>query len=243
MTRNEWITFYVEYLGLSLLPVGADKRPALEWSVFQDRPPVREEWESWPEGGIGIVTGTVSNLVVVDCESREDAKWFWKERGSSTAIARTRRGYHLYFRHPGEPVKNAQRVRDEAGNPRYDVRGDGGYVVAPPSPHAEGEYKWVHKLSPPEHLPVFKTEWRPESRTASRDTDKIIHDGVRYIAKIRAISGQGGHDDTYRATCILKQSGLRESEAMAALLAWNETNCEPPWSQRELLHKISDVYD
>src|SRR5438094_489247 len=50
----------------------------------------------------------------------------------------TGRGAHLFLRHPGGPVRNGVHVM-----PGLDIRGDAGYVVAPPSQHATGRrYAW-----------------------------------------------------------------------------------------------------
>jgi archaellum biogenesis ATPase FlaH len=60
-----------------------------------------------------------------------------------------------------------------------------------------------------------------------------------YIAKIDpAVSGNSGHDQTFKVACVLKMGfALDDGDALALLREWN-TNCQPPWSERELLHKI-----
>ena len=65
------------------------------------------------------------------------------------AVVRTGSGgWHLLFAHPGEPVRNSAGTRL---GPGIDVRGDGGYVIAPPSRHASGNlYRWN---TPPDELP------------------------------------------------------------------------------------------
>jgi hypothetical protein len=243
---------YVFGMQISVIPlVKTHKKPSAEsWKEFQSRYATAVEIMGWPEGNIGIVTGSISGLVVVDCESIADAKWFWENRGQTPAIAETPRGIHLYFQHPAEPIMNAQKVKDEAGQPRYDIRGDGGYVVAPPS-HVEkqegvqvaGDYKWRNgkQLVCVEKLPKFNPAWRPVTQTREYSTKRVT-DGVKYIAQIRAISGQGGHNDTFRAACRLKDSEMSEAEALAAMIEWNQTNAEPPWSVAELLHKVKDAY-
>ena len=73
-------------------------------------------------------------------------------------VVETPRGVHLYFRHPGTHVGNRTRVKDETAKPRYDIRGDGGYVVAPPSEVvADGEDVKVFTLPPASGAKV--TEW------------------------------------------------------------------------------------
>jgi putative DNA primase/helicase len=56
-----------------------------------------------------------------------------------------------------------------------------------------------------------------------------------------AVSGQGGHNQTFRAACVLVRNfALQVKEALPLLREWNET-CQPPWSERELLHKLEDA--
>lgn len=245
---------YVYGLGISCLPLVASKKtPSIEsWKTYQDRLPTGDEIVSkWAMGGnLGIVTGAVSRLVVVDCESIDDATWFWKSRGQTTAVVETPRGIHFYFRHPGQHVPNAQRIKDENGKPRYDVRGDGGYVVAPPSTVVAGEgvaatgvYRWRDgkRLESVGLLTEFKPEWRPEAKSQSFGSKKYT-DGVAYIAKIFAVSGQGGHNATYQAANVLRDAGITEAEALAAMVEWNATNADPPWTVSQLLHKVRDAF-
>lgn len=239
-TRDEILAAAVSYVfqhGLSVIPVSQESKiPAIKWKQYQDRKPTFGEIADWPaDVNVGIVTGAVSGIVVVDCESREDAEWFYKNRGKSPTITQTKRGFHLYFQHPGGTVQNAIRVEG-----RYDVRGDGGYVLAPPSIHSAGEYVW--KLQFAElALPMFDRAWRPESKMTDVET-KAISDGMAYISTIHATAGSGGHNDTYRAACCLRAAGMGEAEALLAMQHWNKTNAQPAWSDRDLLHKIQDAY-
>ena len=61
----------------------------------------------------------------------------------------------------------------------------------------------------------------------------------RYLRRCPpAVSGQRGHDATFRAACVLVQGfALSEGEALAVLREWNAT-CQPPWSEGELRHKV-----
>lgn len=229
---------FTEKYGFSVIPIGESKKPTIQWMEYQDRKPTFEEIMSWPIHNLALVTGQVSGIVVVDCDSIDDAKWFWQNVSETPTAVRSRKGMHYYFRAPDQKIANGARI-----NGRYDVRGDGGYVLLPPSKHSEGEYSWRKPLVSVEDLPVFLPEWRPvASSGAEQKQIGEIRDAVRYIEKIKAVSGQRGHDDTYRAACKLAQSGLSETEAFCALLEWNKTNAEPPWSERELLHKIRSAF-
>lgn len=229
---------YTHHFGLSVLPIGEDKKPVYKWKHLQDRQPTFDEILSWPKDGfnIAVITGRISGgLVIVDCESREDAEWFWKTQGQSPSVVETKRGFHFYFRSDCE-VRNAQKCFN-----RYDVRGEGGYALAPPSMHSNGIYSWRHPLVPIANLPAFQPAWREEKHTHSFD-DRKINDGAAYIAKIEAIEGEGGDHNTYRAALALRDSGLSEGEALYVLLQWNRTNAKPPWEVRDLLHKIKCAF-
>lgn len=70
--------------------------------------------------------------------------------------------------------------------------------------------------------------------------DKVVFERARqYISKIDgAISGQRGHDITFKVACVLVLGfGLDEQSALSLLREWN-TKCQPPWSESELAHKV-----
>ena len=58
-----------------------------------------------------------------------------------------------------------------------------------------------------------------------------------------AISGQGGHNKTFRVACVLcHKFGLPPDVAFPLMWEWNVTQCEPPWSQAEIRHKLEDAW-
>lgn len=232
--------------GFSVIPVGENKVPAIKWAEYQDRKPDYSEIVDWPLYNLGIVTGAISGIVVVDCDSREAANRFWNEVSHTSVIVESKRGIHFYFRHPGVDVMNGCKV-----NGYYDVRGDGGYVLAPPSLHSEGQYSWKSEpktIQDIEELPVFDPSWRPEFKPKEFDNRKIT-DAVAYISKIYPVStkyhpesGNGRDRLTFRAACVLRDGGLSESEALLAIMRWNQTNVTPPESDTELLRKIKCAF-
>jgi putative DNA primase/helicase len=99
-------------------------------------------WSKWPDANIGIATGAISGIVVIDIDGPQGLatlQEFVSKHGPlpHTATVRTARGWHRYFRIP------AGKVIPCSTGTGLDVRGDGGYVVAPPSVHATGAvYRW-----------------------------------------------------------------------------------------------------
>ena len=88
----------------------------------------------------------------------------------------------------------------------------------------------------------------PESRPTPTSTGRrlilivTIERARNYIEKIPgAVSGAGGHPTTFKVACVLVHGfALGESESLGLMLNWN-ASCVPPWSERELIHKLSDA--
>lgn len=130
------IKSYID-IGFSIIPVKQDKKPALGgWKEFQNRRATHQEAEVWFKAGgqAAIVTGSISGgLVVIDADNDEAVQAVEALLPDSleTPIASTPRGRHYFFK-SSQPVKNATGVM-----PGVDVRGQGGYVCAPPAPGRE----------------------------------------------------------------------------------------------------------
>jgi hypothetical protein len=113
-----------------------------------DSAQVERWWRRWPDANVAIRTGAESGLVVLDVDPRHggDATLaaLVEDQGSlppGRTVATGGGGMHLYFQHPGHKVSNDAGRRLGEG---LDVRGDGGYVLAPPSRH---QSRAVYKLS------------------------------------------------------------------------------------------------
>jgi hypothetical protein len=78
---------------------------------------------------------------------------------------------------------------------------------------------------------------------ANTSAAKQLARATAYLAKLPpAISGQGGHAATFNAACRLVEFGLSFEEAFPVLADWNLTHCQPPWTERELRHKLADAF-
>lgn len=159
---TDWLTAAVRYSdrGFSIIPVKG-KHPAIPtWKPYQMRLPSTTEVTDWHKGipgaGIAIVTGALSDLVVVDIDGPlESGLTLLEENGidiPKTTTVRTAGGYHLWFAHPGIAVKSPSAIlANEAV--KIDIRGDGAYIVAPPSVHPSGvRYEFQYEA---DVLPAF----------------------------------------------------------------------------------------
>jgi len=108
---------------------------------------ITDWWTRWPDANIGIATGRVSGIIVLDIDGREGLSLLntlvaANGRLPRTPRVQTSRGWHLYFRLPASGIA----IPCSAGG-GLDVRGDGGYVVAPPSIHVSGHvYRWCDAM-------------------------------------------------------------------------------------------------
>jgi len=146
-------------LGLSMIPVRAGrKEPDLsKWEQYQKRRPEDKEFNDWfsQPRNIGIVCGAVSGgLEVLDFDDPRAFRYTFhdlKESVSQTLVAETGRGVHVYLRLKGggKPKTTSYRRREKklAWLP-LDIRGEGSYVVAPPSVHPSGKpYRFLGEAS------------------------------------------------------------------------------------------------
>ena len=119
-------------------------------------------WDRRPEANIGVQTGVNAGIVVIDVDPRhggdESLAELVREHDELPATVEALTGgggRHLVFKHPGGTVRNRSNMR-----PGIDVRGDGGYIVAPPSNHASGkQYRWREGHGPHETTPAEMPAW------------------------------------------------------------------------------------
>lgn len=194
--------------------------------------------------GVGVLTGILSGLVVVDCDSRDDAA-FWQEHfpGSPLVVSTGGGGTHFYYAMPTD-----YEVRNRSGvlGRKIDVRAEGGYATAPPLLHPSGRgYAW-QTFDATATLQEFDAAWLIDNTRSARlptcEQTSQVRNAVAYISRIHAVAGEGGHNATFRAACKLRDAGLSEGEALAVLCDWNETNATPAWSAAELAHKICSAF-
>lgn len=223
-------------------------REVPSWSPLALSGPKPDDLLRWFEAekaNIGIATG-YSGYVVVDCDSREEALWWWENRPRTSMMVRTGKGVHFYYKAPSTQVGNRAKI----GGRAIDFRGHGGYVVAAPSVHPNGKpYRRCGEWDLND-VPEFDPDWfGASSDTAVRrnlrplsDPEALAERAMSYLGHIYAVSGQSGHGQTFRAANVLKDFGVGEGQALELMKVWNETNAIPQWSVEELAHKVRDAY-
>ncbi len=200
---------------------------------------IRQWFSKWPDAGVGIATGTESKVFVVDVDGQQGEETLLSlmkthDWNPNTLTATTGRGRHLYFCHPGGKV-----ITRAAIAPGLDVRGDGGLVVAPPSPHVTGaHYQWVDADKPIADAPAWLAKMVTESKVKAAVSfqaqhtsaeDVVIQEGERN-AKLLSIAGK------------LRAAGMGKNEIETQLMSLNNHACKPPLADEEvrgIAHSIS----
>jgi hypothetical protein len=232
-------------LGWSIIPLGRDKRPLIpEWSPYQKRRATKDEieqwWTKWPDANIGIVTGSISGIVVLDADSVEASEHIQKKEMPPTPQVRSGKGTHHYFKHPGGRFPNRVGLV-----PGLDVRGDGGYVVAPPSIHPTGrQYEWAPFLSPwevpPDELPPWVLEGCRGNGSGSTGLVKAKNPpGWQYEALRGVSEGQRNQTTAQLAGNYIRRR-LSDEEILLLLRGWNQQN-RPPLPDGEIVQIVRSV--
>jgi putative DNA primase/helicase len=216
----------VEYRrrGWSPIPIKErSKEPnLLELQPYLNRKATKEELDAWRWSGVGIVTGPVSGVLVLDVDGPEGEAELKKHGHPVTPMVRTASGgLHLYFKHPAQHVRTGIRVA-----PGLDVKASGGYVVAPPSVGSNGRtYEWI--VSPEEAELADPPQWLMVLLERERSKGPAPEIGERIPP--------GGRNDVLTSLAgTMRRRGMGEAEILAALRVTNEERCQPPLENEEV---------
>lgn len=229
-------------LNLSVIPLGPDKRPLEKWLPYQEKRATEEEikawWNKYPNANVGIITGKISNLTVIDCDSNEAASAFREVYKGNTVTAKTPRGTHYYFQY-AEGTRNTVKVKGID----LDIRSEGGYVVAPPSINDKGiPYRWLQSIKDGSLDSIISilaflykghmdtdTYGRPQMSTMSTNVHSLFNHGSR------------DNDLFHVANCLVK--GHAEPEVVRYVLEMLAQKCNPPFPEKEIAAKIQSAIE
>jgi hypothetical protein len=194
-------------------------------------------WTKWPESNIGIRTGRISDLWVLDIDNKKSIQVGNRLVGQGQyslmelenelgTLPETRYvetgggGRHVYFSFVDGCGGNRANIRNG-----LDIRGEGGYVVAPPSVHISGHlYRWENEDILPGVPPGRLVEFA--------QNDRVSADSIGLDEKV----GEGGRNQflhdlgaTYR-----REQGYVDWQLYGLLNAHNHNQCQPPLADAEV---------
>jgi putative DNA primase/helicase len=170
----------------------------------------RARWNKWPGANIGVATGPVSGFWVLDIDAPTGIETMRAlvrihgKPGPTVLVFTPNGGLHPWFKWP----EFGPEIRNSAGRvgPGLDVRGEGGYITAPPSVLLDRKraYRWapgrdeilpapdwlVELTKPPPELP------RQEPRPLTGDADNYVAAAVASEVRLLERAGEGTRNDT-----------------------------------------------
>jgi hypothetical protein len=220
------------------------KRPLVRWEGFQHRLPRASDVSAWfrrrPDANIGIVTGRISGLAVIDVDPRHAGdetlaalEGEYAPLPSSVEVRTGGGGRHLYFTSP-----ESLRSRVAIG-PGIDLRAEGGLVVAPPSIHSSGGlYRW-EALHHPDTTPIAPLpSWLGRLVRGSGGG----HPPTWWRQRVQQPVLEGTRNATLASlTGHLLCHGIDPEVALELLLCWNHARCRPPLPEEEVMGTVESI--
>jgi len=224
-------------MGWSVIPLQPrSKLPSGPWADRQTKlmhpSEVANAFES--QANIGIVTGRVSGLVVIDIDPGRggNADEILQRYPTGRVVRTGGGGSHLYYRYP---------TSGHVGNmvdalPGVDVRGDGGQVVAPPSMHSSGSrYVWVQEGPLAEYPVGF-------GKKEAKTTKAVGKEGWA-LSLLESGAPEGTRDDsTAKLSGLLARHEVPEEIAIRLLRSWNKAQNKDPLSEGDIDKTVRSVY-
>jgi hypothetical protein len=230
--------------GYSVIPlVPGTKRPAVKLAPFLDESQrmtdadVRAYWSQNPQAGIAIVTGAPSGLVVVDVDPRNGGSVeAVLEKGCATGfvVCTGGGGTHFFLRHPGHPVPCGKTVF-----PGVDRKGDGGYVVAPPTIHPNGEpYYWSEQTGEPGELPAWVLEAPTSTAPTGEERGPWVAETLAHPERVLP----GTQEETLTRLCWWAAGHQAYDVALAMLTLWvgqlELSVPSEPWTEQHVRDRL-----
>lgn len=227
--------------GWSVIPLKAsDKLPVNKWAEYQTRHATNEEIKEWFDNdksyNVGIVTGAISNLGVVDADGERGLGTLRVLGLVSPFTVLTGAGKQLYYRYGDN--RNTCKTLDG-----IDTRGEGGYVVAPPSIHPNGmPYRWAGPLASIAMLPEWPTEiLAGKQEPLVKAVEPYKAQGILSLLTTGCKEGVAGgrHPRLIKLACYLVPRHSYEV-TKHLLCEWNKLN-DPPYPEAQLEQQIKDI--
>jgi len=242
--RKQYVKHYI-LGGLEVFPCGNNKKSPLTNHGYKDassdKGVINTWWDKHPDANIGIPTGKVNNLVVVDVDVKNGAggmdslKQLQDKYGQfdTKTVHTPSGGLHYYFSYPDgvDIIKNRTNMK-----PGIDIRADGGYVVAPGSSIDGNYYEFEDKDKEISELPEKLLEM------LTSNVRKKITDSISWGETPMQSFEQGSRNhDVFRMASKLRGDDIPYEVATDQILI-RARNCNPPLSEDEALRCLKSAY-
>jgi hypothetical protein len=237
-------------LGYRLVPIRyGGKTPLVRWKDLESGHRAVDRWMGrFGAMNLAVHTGS-SGIVGLDADTDRAAEWIAGNCPETPMVCRTPRGgIHAYFRAPEDPPPPAVNLFGIG----LDVRSRRSILVVSPSWSAEHRRSWewrdgVVRAGELPLLPDGPLRRVPRAEKSRRPVAGCrgcagIRDVARWIMRVESVQGQNGSGQCFKVACRLVDAGLDWDRAWQTLLIWNDRMAEPPWSEKELRHKLEGAF-
>ena len=207
-----------------------------------DQSQIEQWWSNFPKANIAIPTGQLSGFWALDIDLDKDGELNIKkleqefgELPKTIEVITGGGGRHLYFTMPAE-----QKIPCSAGKiaPGIDVRGDGGYVIVPPSIHKSGRpYEWSVDCA--KEITV-SPEWLLRQIVGVSDSKRATPP-KEWQEITKGVSEGGRNDSLARLSGCLLRAGIDPYVTLDLCHCWNEARCKPPLSEKEVIRTVDSI--
>ena len=222
--------------------------------------PVWDQWQSYASidptivdnvwgrkpWNIGIVTGAQSRLVVVDVDpdhgGGETLMRLEREHGLLPPTPRFLTGgggEHILFAHPGIRIANSAGKLGSG----VDIRGDGGYIVAPPSSHISGRQYAISVDHHPADVPFAPLpDWIiTAAGMRQADSNAVQARDWSNFARSKISEGQRNDGLASLAGLLFRRLSYHPRLVAELVLSWNQSHCDPPLEEHEVVTIIDSI--
>lgn len=235
-TLLETILEYVE-LGWSVVPLIGKQPPlGLQWGAYRQNKATKDDVQNWFKTygdkltGVGLITGYVESVCVLDLEAEEDPTRF--DLPDTVRARSGGGGWHYYFKIPDD--------LDESELPTIDLRkhgiigelrADKTYTTMPPSIHPSGnQYEWIKPLDIDDlaPLPQWLMELSEKEKWEPKDWGEIMEGATKGSRHSTTVSVAGKFLHNFRQE-------EWDTIVLPSLLSWNRSKNDPPLPEQEVM--------
>lgn len=244
---------YAKKLGWHVFPAKPNsKEPATTHgfhNATNDLQQICDWWVNTPNFNVAIRTGKESGIVVIDVDGEEGQKsleLLIEQYGDLPETVESKTGSggrHILFKYPSlENGRIKSRINCFFNESKIDIRADGGYIIAPPSTHPNGNvYEWELSSRPLEvdiaELPKWMMHFLIESNHIAKPKREASHwDGI-----MQGINEGGRNAAATSLAGYLARHYVDKGLIYDLLFMWNKRN-NPPLSTDELETILKSVW-
>lgn len=243
-------------MGLCIIPItrplpgsttNDGKKPFLQqWMPYMTRRSVKDEWNNWwpvtvgTPLNIGVVTGRVSDIAVLDFDDEESYRQVIRLSPAmeETFTVKTGKGYHVYF----HPDIHTRTTTFKMNGKLHHCKQEGGYVVAPPSKHKTGRLYEIYNPNPPAKFKVENIVSLLKEAGAEADVKTYRERAANWASELMQITPDGERNTRAAQLCglLIRKFPFDPGLVEGLMIGWNNTYCKPPMDDEEINKLITN---